>query len=229
MNNILDWAFPLVAILLLGGFLFAASQPDRMHSWFGGTNEAPATEPVHEVFMTLEPPFSFEEIFYEIRRIDTLYGTDFRNESPTTGVLREQAAKQYLNAIEQLRRAIANQTVPEEDEYIQEFLNARENMLLFGIYYQRAMAIGVNGVFRPTHNCEDRENILQATYLFNQTRHYGGRAMFNFDLALRYKPARPLIGIGETKPAIYSPAFRDMGDLIETNLQGLDQFCYPEA
>ncbi|MFQ5620704.1 MAG: hypothetical protein ACE5FT_02585 [Candidatus Nanoarchaeia archaeon] len=216
-TDYMDWFFPVLVIVVLVAFLGWASRPGEVM-----TPDTPQ-------FITLEAPYSFEEMFYEVRRLDQKFNTDFRNESLNGGpVMRMGAARQYLGYIDKLRVQIANQTEPAEDKYIHYLLDAREAQLNSEIYFQQAMAIGKTGVFRSPESCEHEDDILRAAELFNLSRHHGGKALLNFDRTLALKSTWSLVGVNENKPRFYDKVFKDMGELVEVNTQSVRKICHKE-
>jgi hypothetical protein len=212
-----EWIIPALILILLVGFL-------------GYLSQSKTTVPIiakndSTKLVTIEPPYTFEAIFYEIRRIDVKFHTDFRNESLRGPLLRTNAAQEYLAYLNQLRATIANKTEPAEDEPIQHLLNAREEMLTSQIYFQKALSYGKAGVFQAAFQCDNAREIREATQLYNLTLYHGTRALAQFDDTLSYPPARPLIGINTQKPKFYSEVLSEIAKVASNNYAALDKYC----
>lgn len=212
-----EWLVPVVVALVLIGFLVLIAGPKTLLP-------LPTTDD-GIVYITLEAPYSFEEIFYELRRIDDTFHTDFRNESLRGPFLRESAAKEYLGHLAKLRSTIANKTEPTDDKAINHLLNAREEMLTSEIYFQRALNYGKAGVFQVAYKCDNANEVREATQFYNLSHYHGLRALAQMDNVLGFVPARSLIGINAQKPKFYSDVLSEIAKLVVNNNAALDQFC----
>ena len=212
-----DWIFPVIILVVLVGFFSVIATPKPTTPVIAKDNSVTQ--------LTMESPYSFEEVFSEIRNIDAIYRTDFRNETLNGMILKPAAAKEYLAKLEDLRVTLVNQTEPTHTRYIGNLLDAREYMLHSEIEFAKALSYGKQGVFQSALSCEHQQEIKEATLHYNLSRHYGGEALLNLDRALAYIPGQGLIGINEHKPQFYSHIFQEMGGLVETNTGALHRLC----
>ncbi len=211
-----DWIFPVVVLAVLLGFL-----------GFLATSKTPASLDNGATLISVEPPYSFEEVFAEIRRIDARFHTDFRNETLNGKILRTGAAKEYLKLLTSLRATVENKTEPEHTKYIEALITAREEMMHSEIEFQKAISYGKQGIFQSPSSCYFEKEIREATAHYNLSREHGGKAILNLDRALTYVPGQGLIGVNENKPQFYSHVLQEIGQLVETNSDALRKLCAP--
>lgn len=170
--------------------------------------------------------YGFEDVFNEVSKLDQKYATDFRQEELAHYMILRANIDDYQKDLQSLKLKVQNNTKIEETKYINNFFDARENMLESQKQFYNALSFGRYGGFFGPESCYNLDKLESATDMYNESIKYGGRAMRDLDLTLRLKSSRPLVGIGtENRPKFYSKIFENISVLMNTNKKAIDEFC----
>ncbi len=235
-NSYLIAAVAVIAILIIGTVYYYSDygpKKSKDYSKLKGNVSLAKSNITVEPFV--EPAvWAFKDVYNAVRHLDKKYesvGADLHSESLRKGVwVNTNAADDYLADLEFLSRRIGNNTVASQSKSIANLLEGRQKMIISEKYFQQALSYGMHGVFTNNYNCEDREIILTASKLYNQSQMYGWRAMAALDRSLSYyEGAREYIGINtptqKNRPAFYDNVFLDIANLVTTNYAALNDYC----
>lgn len=231
-----SWSVLLSGIILglLAAYLFLtfAYTKEQPLSTINTTNltrpsDTPKPPPMVSKLGPLNHTFTFQDVFNELRDIDKVHKTDFRKESLRKQMLPLARIPPALNMLEQLREDLNRSVIGNETVYWIHLVNGRIEQLESERYLQLALALGRRGLFSKnvSESCQRRQDILDASSLYNQSARHGGLAMYHFDEALTQEQTWPVLGINENRMAFYGGDTRDVGALATSQLEKVRTKC----
>lgn len=178
----------------------------------------------------LEPlnhTFSFEEVFERLRAIDKSRKTDFRKESLHANVLPLARISAVLGDVKKLNDDLNRSVIANETIYWIHLIEGRMEQLESERYLHLAAAYGRRGLLSKnlTESCTRKQDILDASLLYNQSARHGGRAMNHFDETLTQEKTWLLLGINENKMAFFGGDTRDIGYLAYRQVEKIRTQC----
>lgn len=237
-NSYIIASVVVIALVFFGALAYYANQkpqgPSPEFTQKTGTVELPPKAEIKLEPWTEPQTWAFKDAYLAVRYLDLKYetaGADFHKENLRHGFyVRANAADDYMSDLDALTKKIGSNTVPEQNKSIQYFLSARKKMIASEKAFQQAMSYGLHGVFTKEMNCEDRDIIVTASKLYNTSNVNGWRAMADLDRALAsYDNAREYIGVNtptqKNRPAFYDNIFVDLGYLVNSNYERLNDYC----
>lgn len=207
----------VISILLLAGFIAAIAYIET-------PTGAVTVQPKVEGFTAEDVP-DFPALFEIIKDLDKEYVTDHHEERLGKDMINPIFVKPYVRKVDELWRAV-NESDSKEKEIMSQFLEARRRMLISQGFFQQALKYGERGVMTDSFDCRMKDDLLEATLLYNQSFEIGRHAIPRLDYVLRKsKYAVEVLGTNTEKMRFFVTTFGDIKRLVDTNLWAIDEFC----
>ena len=212
-SNTFLYIFLGLCLVLLAGFFFLISKDSDTPT---GGLIADIEQPV---------PTNILETIEFIKLLDQKYVTDYHEEKLGEYMINENFVNRYLNDIEKLRESIDAQNTEEGNISIT-FLDARKAQLEGQKYFQMALKGRGKSVFYKGFRCEDKNQLLYYTNLYNQSARSAQPFFKLMDRVLRSsKEAKNEIGVDDNKPKFFGSPIGNILYVVDVNLYGIAAFC----
>ncbi len=192
------------------------------------------------IFTILPTPkkISFEEVFYEIEKLDEKYETSFKKEKikgSNETLINYKNIDPYLEDLKLLRENSykkIEEPPTEEEQAALMFIDTRTLMLLSQKNYYLGKMEGHRGFVtdKDGFSCSEAGYIINTAYYYNLSHQSGIEAHKRLDKLLsdytEINPIQKLIGLNENKPKFFYSLLGELKNEVRSNLFALEEFCF---
>ena len=165
--------------------------------------------------------YDFTKVYDAARQIDTKYGTLFHNEQLAITMVSADNIDPMLADMAALQKKINNSRQTDDRKIIEQFLEARMNMLEAERSFEIAAQIGLPGLATDGYKCSEMQSIAKSRIYLRDSLGQAEYALQIMDLVLQEPVPQQLIGVNKERPKFYDSPFRDISAELRAQKEAL--------